>query len=297
MHDDELAITDEAVRALVSEQFPVWSQRCVRRIASGGTVNAIFRIGDDLSARFPLRAADPDETRRLLEDEARATADFARHATAPSPVPVAIGAPGRGYPLPWSVQSWLPGRDASENRLRGSTRFAQDVARLIVALRKAGTGGRRFERGWRGGDLHDHDEWVQLCLQKSVHLVDVERVAAMWDHFRELPRTSPDVMSHGDLTPLNVLEADGRLAGILDCGGFGPADPALDVIAGWHLLDDGPRAVFRSALECDELEWERSKAWALEQSLGTIWYYEITNPAMSAMGRRTLKRVIASSGS
>jgi len=66
----------------------------------------------------------------------------------------------------------------------------------------------------------------------------------MWADFRELPRVSPDLMCHGDLIPGNLLVANGRLAGILDCGGFGPADPAVDLVAGWHLLDAnrGPRS-------------------------------------------------------
>ena len=100
-------------------------------------------------------------------------------------------------------------------------------------------------------------------------------------------------MSHGDLIPANLLVAEGRLTGVLDCGGFGPADPALDVIAGWHLLDDGPRAVFRAELASDDLEWERSKAWAFEQAIGATWYYVDTNPMMSRMGRMTLARILA----
>ena len=100
-------------------------------------------------------------------------------------------------------------------------------------------------------------------------------------------------MSHGDLIPANLLVADGRLAGVLDGGGFGPADPALDVIAGWHLLDDGPRAVFRAELASDDLEWERSKAWAFEQALGAVWYYLDTNPTMSQMGQNTLARILS----
>jgi len=100
-------------------------------------------------------------------------------------------------------------------------------------------------------------------------------------------------MSHGDLTPSNVLLTEGRLTGVLDCGGFGPADPAVDLIAGWHLLEDGPRAVFREELARDDLEWERSKAWAFEQSMGAIWYYTESNVTMSKMGQRTLSRILA----
>lgn len=100
-------------------------------------------------------------------------------------------------------------------------------------------------------------------------------------------------MSHGDLIPGNVLVRDRRLAGILDVGGFGPADPALDLVAAWHLLEAGPRQTLRSDLGCDDLEWERGKAWAFEQSMGAAWYYVDTNPAMSSMGLRTLERILA----
>jgi Phosphotransferase enzyme family len=34
-------------------------------------------------------------------------------------------------------------------------------------------------------------------------------------------------MTHGDLIPGNVLVSNGRLSGIIDVGGLGPADPAL----------------------------------------------------------------------
>jgi aminoglycoside phosphotransferase (APT) family kinase protein len=297
MHDDEIAVSHEAVRELIGSQFPEWAQRPVRRIQSSGTVNAIFRIGDDLAARFPLRAADPSATRQLLEEEARASAEFARHAPVPSPVPVAIGNPGMGYPLPWSMQTWLAGVVATDQTPSASVEFARDLADLITALRTVDTRGRPFRGGGRGGDLHRHDEWVETCLRKSEQLLDVSRLAKLWNYFRDLPRISADVMTHGDLIPSNVLVDDCRFVGVLDCGGFGPADPSLDVIAGWHLLDENPRAVFRAELESDDLEWERSKAWAFEQALGAVWYYVDSNPAMSAMGRRTLRRIVADSPS
>jgi aminoglycoside phosphotransferase (APT) family kinase protein len=102
---------------------------------------------------------------------------------------------------------------------------------------------------------------MQECLCRSEHLLDVPRLRRMWSRLRELPRTSSDVMTHGDLVPGNVLVADGRLAGILDVGGLGPADPALDLVGAWHLLDRGPRGLLRQIVGCDDLEWERGKAW------------------------------------
>jgi aminoglycoside phosphotransferase (APT) family kinase protein len=102
-------------------------------------------------------------------------------------------------------------------------------------------------------------------------------------------------MTHGDLIPGNVLVRDGHLAGVLDVGGLGPADPALDLVAAWHLLEAGPRQSLRDDLGCDDLEGERGKAWAFEQAMGAVWYYAETNPAMSRMGRTTLERILADS--
>jgi aminoglycoside phosphotransferase (APT) family kinase protein len=100
-------------------------------------------------------------------------------------------------------------------------------------------------------------------------------------------------MTHGDLIPPNVLVASGRLAGIIDVGGMGPADPALDLVAGWHMLEAGPRRLFREDLRCGDLDWERGKAWAFVQAMGVVWYYLTSNPGMSRMGRRTLHRIMA----
>jgi aminoglycoside phosphotransferase (APT) family kinase protein len=90
-----------------------------------------------------------------------------------------------------------------------------------------------------------------------------------------------------------VLVHDGRLAGVIDVGSLGPADPALDLVGAWHLLEAGPRQLLRDDLRCDDLEWERGKAWAFEQAMGAVWYYVESNPAMHLMGQRTLHRITA----
>ncbi|PWI17903.1 aminoglycoside phosphotransferase [Streptomyces sp. Act143] len=294
MHDDQVDVTTQTVAALVHEQFPEWSGRTIRRLSSTGTVNAVFRIGDDLAARLPLRLAGAAETLTVLEKEAEASAELAAVSRFPVPKPVALGKPGAGYPMPWSVQTWLPGTGASDADRSGSEAFAEDLAVFIAALRGADTRGRCFSGDNRGGVLAHHDAWMAECFEESEGLLDVPRLRRLWAQFRELPRTSADVMSHGDLIPGNVLVTGGRLGGVLDTGGYGPADPALDLVGAWHLLQPGPRDVLRRALGCDDLEWERGKAWAFQQAMGLIWYYAESNPAMSSMGRRTLDRILES---
>ncbi|AZP15287.1 aminoglycoside phosphotransferase family protein [Streptomyces aquilus] len=294
MHVDQVDVTTDVVETLIGDQFPQWRGKEIRLLSSTGTVNAIFRIGDDLCARFPLRPTDAGEALAVLEQEARASAELAQVSPFPVPEPLALGKPGAGYPMPWSVQTWLPGTVASDADPSGSHAFAEDLAAFIAALRDAETRGRRFTGEGRGGVLAHHDAWMAKCFAESESLLDVPRLRQLWSRFRELPRTSADVMSHGDLIPGNVLVAGDRLTGVLDTGGFGPADPALDLVSAWHLLRPGPRDVLRRTLACDDVEWERGKAWAFQQAMGLVWYYAESNPSMSSLGRRTLDRILES---
>lgn len=297
MHRDQLAVSVSTVRRLVDEQFPEWRTLPVWPVASQGTVNALFRIGEKFLARFPLQPGDVGSTRRWLESEARAACELLSRTRFPTPEPVALGEPGTGYPLPWSVLTWLPGTVATDQDPGDSVPFAHDLAEFIQGVRAIGTRGRTFSGRGRGGELRSHDAWMQTCFQRSEHLLDVPRLRRTWEALRLLPRAAEDVMTHGDLICGNVLVSGGRLAGIIDVGGMGPADPALDLVSGWHLLQVGPRRVFRDDLRCGDLDWERGKAWAFEQAMGLVWYYVESNPAMSLMGRRTLQRITADTSS
>ena len=112
------------------------------------------------------------------------------------------------------------------------------------------------------GDVGGHGDNGALDHHQVDESTDEScRCAAM----RELPRgPGADVMAHGDLIPGNLLVSNGRLVGILDVGGLGPADPALDLVGAWQVLEAGPRRAFREDLGFDDLEWERGKARAFE---------------------------------
>jgi hypothetical protein len=51
--------------------------------------------------------------------------------------------------------------------------------------------------------------------------------------------------------------------------------------------------VLRRDLGCDEPQWARGRAWAFVQAIGLVEYYAESNPALSAVGSRTLERVSA----
>jgi aminoglycoside phosphotransferase (APT) family kinase protein len=297
MHSDELPVPLPTVRALVEAQFPEWRDLPIRRVASTGTTNAVFRVGDELAARFPLQPGDVETVRLGLRAEADAAAELVGRSRFPTPAPVALGEPGSGYPLPWAVQTWVPGVPADADGVEDvskSTDFAHDLADFVRDVRAIDTRGRVFGGRGRGGDLRTHDEWMATCFEHSERLLDVPKLRGMWAAMRELPRgDADDVMNHGDLIPGNVLVSGGRLAGVLDAGGLGPADPALDLVAAWHLLDDEPRLALREDLGCGDLEWRRGQAWAFQQAMGLVWYYETGNPVMSRLGRRTLDRLAA----
>ncbi|MEV0494084.1 maleylpyruvate isomerase family mycothiol-dependent enzyme [Streptomyces atratus] len=75
MHADETDIDADLVRRLVSGRFPQWADLPVERVASGGTVNAVYRLGDALSVRLPLTeggAKDVEREQRWLPELALA---------------------------------------------------------------------------------------------------------------------------------------------------------------------------------------------------------------------------------
>jgi aminoglycoside phosphotransferase (APT) family kinase protein len=301
MHEGQVQLDARDVAELVARQFPQWAELEVRAAPASGTVNAIFRVGDELAARFPLVVDDPGASLTTLRREADAAAEFARCTTVPAPVTVAIGAPGAQYSGPWSVTTWIDGATATARGQSGSRPLALDLAALILDLRSAPVDGRSFQGSGRGGDLRAHDEWISTCFARSEGLLDVAALRRAWDAFRELPRRSPDTMSHTDLIPANVLVRDGRLVGVLDVGGFQPADPALDLVVAWHLFDEPARSALRAALQestassdDERLEWARGAAWAFEQAMGLVWYYRESNPVMSRLGVSTLRRIMAS---
>jgi aminoglycoside phosphotransferase (APT) family kinase protein len=294
MHEGQLDVTVELVEGLVKEQFPDWGKLAVRAVPSHGTVNALFRIGDELVARFPILPGDAATVRQELEDEADAARRLRAMSPYPTPEPLAIGAPALGYPLPWAVQTWVDGTIAYDADVAGSAAFAEDLADFVLALRAQPTEGRVFTGTWRGGVLTSQDEYVADGLGRSRGMIDVDGLARLWADLRTTPRSEPDAWTHRDLMPGNLLAKDGRLAGVIDVGTFTVSDPAMDLQPAWNLFDPTAREAFRTTLGSDDAEWRRGMGWSFAQAIGCLWYYVETNPVMSRTAHHTLTALLKS---
>jgi aminoglycoside phosphotransferase (APT) family kinase protein len=292
MHDDQVDITPGAVARLVASQFPQWRDLPVRPVASHGTVNALFRLGDEIVLRFPLRPSPDPGLRQELSAEQDTARRVAAHVPVPVPEPAGFGEPGDGYPGPWTAYSWIPGETVSSENIGDPDAFARDLAGFVSALHGMDTAGRTWTGRGRGGPLRLRDESVRRALAESVTLTDTVRLAGIWARCLEAPHDAADVWIHADLMPGNLLVRDGRLAGVIDVEDVCVGDPAVDLMPAWNLLAPGPRQVYRRALGVSDATWERGRGWAIVQAIVALPYYVDTNPVMADTARRTLDAVL-----
>ncbi|MEH0932504.1 aminoglycoside phosphotransferase family protein [Micromonospora sp. CPCC 205558] len=293
MHADQVDVSVGVVSALVAEQFPQWRDLPVRPLPSGGTVNALFRLGPDIVLRFPLLPSTDPELRAELRREQEHALLLGAHLPVAVPEPLGLGEPGDGYPGPWTAYRFIPGETAQPDRMGDPDVFARDLAGVVVALRGIDTGGRSWPQAGRGGPLADQDAGVRSALALSHELTDTARLTEVWDRCRDARRDDPaDVWIHADLMPGNLLVRDGRLAAVIDLGAVTVGDPAVDLMPAWNLLGTEARETYRRALGVDDATWERGRGWALEQAINALHYYVETNPVMAGIARHTLRAVL-----
>ncbi len=94
MHPGQHPIDDDLVRRLIAGQFPRWAGLAVERFPSGGTVNGMYRLGDDMVVRLPLVKSGAQDA--LMERQWLPR--LAPRLPAAIPEVLGAGEPAEGYP-------------------------------------------------------------------------------------------------------------------------------------------------------------------------------------------------------
>lgn len=274
MHEGEVDIDTDLVRRLLAGQFPQWADLPLARFESGGTVNAIYRLGADMYVRLPL----VDEWAWHLKVEARLPR-MRPLIPFEIPDPLGKGVPAEGYPFEWAVYRWIQGETWSAERVRDEEEAALDLARFLQALQRIDTSGARPPESPLRTSLAAHDQWIRYSIEQSGDLIDADALTDAWEAALELPAfDGPYVWVHSDVSPDNLLVRGGRLCAVIDWGSIHLGDAARDIAGVWGMLSRVAREVFRDAVSIDDATWARARAWAI-RVVGGTHYYRDTNPA------------------
>lgn len=295
LHADEPPIDLALVERLVAAQFPQHAGHPIAEFDSQGTTNAIYRIGAHLTARLPRRADGASEMRKSFAWLPR----LAPHLPVKTPVPLALGEPGEGYPWAWSLVAWLDGENAERDDLPDPTQAACDLAAFLTALQSIdATGGPlATDHALRSAPLAHADEEMLGCIPKLPEDIDQDAVRSVWRDALHLPAwDDAPLWSHGDMSPGNLLWRDGRLSAVIDYGSLAVGDPACDLMIAWSLFEREGRRRFREAMGADDALWLRGRAHALAQAVIYIPYYLHTRPRGVAAARTVVDEVLADAG-
>jgi len=288
LHKDEILISTDLVRNLIDSQFPDYAYLPLVSLTASGSSNVQYRLGDDLLVRLPRLEGGS----RSIEKEYRWTSKIGIKLPVSVPEIVALGEPALGYSESWSILHWLPGElpevcSSDNSSDQEQTQLATDFAALVRAFRDINVPGnvmsdKQFDN-YRGRPLKQYDRHMRRNLQRCKSLanldLDIEAASAIWQNALTLPEaTEVQHWYHGDLVAENLLVNNGQLTGVLDFGGLGIGDSAIDLHGAWELFDAPARQTFRTLCGVDDNEWYRGRAWALAVAFMTFDYYWTTMP-------------------
>lgn len=289
MSDEQRRAIDASLaRRLIDSQFPRWSDLPITEVELGGWDNRTFRLGSELSVRLPTGSWYAKQ----VEKEQRWLPVLAPQLPLPIPAPVARGAPGAGFPYPWSVYRWLDGAPAANAAIGDLTAFAATLAGFLGALgRVDAAGGPEPGRHnfFRGGPLATYEGEALEAIEALGDEIPRAGVERVWADAMSTTWDREPVWFHGDVATGNLLVRDGRLAAVLDFGSSGVGDPACDMVIAWTFLRGPSRDRFRAELGVDPGTWSRGRGWALWKALISL---ERGAPE-SAPARRDIEHVLA----
>lgn len=266
---DRDEITAEVAARLVAEQFPQWGDLPVTPVALAGNDNVTFRLG----AGFLIRLPSGEGYVGQVGKEQEWLPVLAAQLPVTIPEPVALGAPGAGFPWRWSIYRWLEGEPASVGRVSDMTAFATDLAaflRALYAIDARGGPPPGQHSAFRGGPVSHWERDARESIELAAGEVDAAAATEVWEAALAARPVEVPAWVHGDVTGSNLLVADGSLTAVIDFGCAAVGDPACDLEMGWTFFERVSSEAFRRGVAVDEPTWARARGWAIWRALVAI---------------------------
>ena len=283
----EVAVDAALVASLLAAQHPDLATLSLALLDEGWD-NVMFRLGDDLVARLPRRAAAV----ALLDHEQAWLPVLAPSLPLAVPAPVRRGRPGEGYPWPWSLVPWIAGETADLAPPDAGEALA--FGRFLGALHRPAPANAP-RNPVRGVPLATRREMVEgrAARVEAATEAITPTLRRVWEDALAAPIDEADRWLHGDLHARNVLVSEGRLAGVIDWSDMAAGDRATDLASIWGLFADaGARdAAMCACGEVSEATWVRARGWAFAFGVMLLDSGLADHPRHAAMGRLTLARL------
>ncbi len=265
-NNDKILIDTQLVQQLIADQFPEWSKLAITPVEFGGWDNKTFHLGPHMTVRLPSHV---DYSQQVAKEQYWLP-KLAPNLPLPISMPIAMGKPGRAYPLHWSVYKWLDGSTASIERIHDLSQFAQALGKFLNALQQCDPRGgpeAGEQNFYRGASLSIYDAETREAIKDLEDQEYAAKTMEIWNLALASSWQHPPVWVHGDIAVGNLLVLNGQLSAVIDFGQLGIGDPACDLAIAWTLFTGASRYAFRDSLMVDNATWERGRGWALWKAL------------------------------
>jgi aminoglycoside phosphotransferase (APT) family kinase protein len=286
----EVLVDEGLARTLLAEQHPDLAELPLAWVGTGWD-NAMWRLGEHLMLRFPVREASA----ALIEHEQTWLPVLAHRLPVDVPVPVRVGRAGPGFPWSWSVVPWFDAVMAASTPVCDRSGWAEHLADVFVALHVPAPDDAPANPV-RGDDVRTRVEPLRTRLD-ALDLPDRHRVLERFLELSSAPTWDrAPVWVHGDPHPANLLVHDGALRALIDFGDVTSGDPACDLATAWLTFDAPARAAFRARVDAgcgwDPSVWLRAQAWALHLAV-VLQMHPVEYPHLAAVGQHGLRQALA----
>jgi aminoglycoside phosphotransferase (APT) family kinase protein len=263
---DKIHIDVFLVQRLIAMQFPEWASLEIKPVELSGWDNKTFHLGERMTVRLPSHADYSSQ----VQTEQYWLPKLAPQLPLAIAMPIAMGKPGLGYPLYWSIYKWIEGNSASIERIKNLPQFAVALAEFLNVLQQCNpTGGPLAgeHNFYRGGALATYDTETREAIASLDDKTYAEVITEIWNLALSSTWQNPPVWVHGDIAIGNLLVNKGQLSAVIDFGQLCIGDPACDLAIAWTLFTGESRDAFRTTLKLDGETWARSRGWTLWKAL------------------------------